>query len=178
MKVTAVLISRERTYPEDVFLNYEFDEVLYGLTEPGVPSGVFTRYELALQARNEHIYVQDDDCVVDIAELARWYDGEHLTNAITAYHLEQYAGSGVTLVGWGCFFPKRLVDFSRWDRHYGREAIPPGEDDRVFTYLAQPHHTKVMPIRHIQRRQAMCQTDGHYTRRRQVFDMLAKLPKE
>jgi hypothetical protein len=173
LSVSAVLITREAEYPKDVRLDFPFEEVIIETQ----CTGVRRRFELAQQARNEVIYVQDDDCSLDIRRLWSHYDGR-LTHAITPGHKIMYAGLGVTLIGWGCFFPKRLIDWSRWDRMYGAGTIPEVEYDRVFTYLAQPHNTVVMPFHQIPRPRAMSRDNpDHYTSRARIFEAL-RLMKE
>jgi hypothetical protein len=195
MKVTAVLITRDESYPDDILLNYPFDEVL---TETKCP-GVHRRFELALQARNDVVYVQDDDCVIDIQHLARHYEGR-LTYAASDGHQHHYEGTGVALIGWGCFFPKRLVDWTRWNlsqpcicfdddakhgyaicpRHAGpgKYSGPSHEADRVFTYLAQPHRAVLMTIRHLKRERAMSRDNpDHYRSRDRIIKELHDLPE-
>jgi hypothetical protein len=174
MKVTAVLITREDAWPEDTrALAYPFDEVLIETR----CSGVHRRYELARQAQHDVIYVQDDDCRLNIGQLLSHYDGR-LTHCITEGHRQIYAGTGCTLIGWGCFFPKALVDFSRWDRCYGEGTIPSHEYDRVFTYFAQPHNTVVMPFTEFRRERAMSRDNpDHYRSKERTIQALWELSR-
>lgn len=63
---------------------------------------------------------------------------------------EKYDAMGCTLVGWGCFFPKSMLNvFDKYKRAYNP---PHGEDphllreaDRIFTYLNKPFNTIIMP---------------------------------
>lgn len=166
--VTAILITREDRYPTDIRMGFPFDEVII---ETGCPN-VRRRFELALGARNETIYTQDDDAEIDINALWHHYDGS-LTNAITQYHKDAYEGTGVTLIGWGAFFPKSLIDFSRWEAAYGE--VDAMEADRIFTYLAQPHNTVVMPIQERPRGTRMCLEPGHYQTRDRIIRMCKDL---
>lgn len=172
-KVSAVLITRENEWPTDIKLDFEFDEVLVMTHCPSLAC----RFQLAQQARNEIIYVQDDDCQIDIKELWTHYDGR-LTNAIKWGHQQIYAGTGVTLIGWGCFFPKSLIDFSRWTAQYG-DIVQGGlahEVDRIFTYLAQPHNTVRIPIEDLTRTRAMSRDNpDHYRSKDRVIGMLKEL---
>jgi hypothetical protein len=174
LAITAVLITREPEYPLDTQIDFPFDEVLL---ETNCPS-LARRFELAAQARNEIIYVQDDDVAVDIAGLWRHYDGR-LTNCMSWGHLQIYNGlcqNRVTLIGWGCFFPKRLLDFSPWTDAFGE--MPAHEVDRIFTHLAfrsqgGPHNTVVMPFRQLPRAHAMSRDNpNHYTSRDQIIRQL------
>lgn len=167
-RVTAVLITRESEYPKDVRLDFEFDEVLVETN----CRNVLRRYELALQARNDVIYFQDDDASIDIKHLWSQYNGK-LTYAITPGHLIMYASTGVALVGWGAFFPKMLIDFRRWEAAYG--PVDEMECDRIFTYIAQPHNPVVMPIGQFSRPVKMCERPGHYQTRDKIFKMLKEM---
>lgn len=134
--VTACLITRDKKYPMEIQLN-GFGEVLIRTESPSV----YERYKLAMEAKNDIIYVQDDDCIVDYDELWRYYNGS-ITNAITDHHFRAYQGTGATLVGWGCFFPKSaLACFAKYIERYGEDAHLLREADRIFTVMNQPHNT-------------------------------------
>lgn len=136
-KCTAVLITKLKEYPKEILDSLPpFDEVLIKTKCPSV----LYRYELATQAKNDLIYVQDDDCLVDVEELYKLYDGR-LTNFIKPWHFESYKGTGITLVGWGTFFPKKMLDFSKYIEKYEIDDLLLSQADRVFTYLNQPHNT-------------------------------------
>lgn len=138
-KVTAVLITRDSKYPEQIKLD-GFGEVIIKTNCPNI----YTRYTEAEKAKNDIIYVQDDDCVVDYRELAKHYNGK-LTNGITEHHQLYYHGTGVTLVGWGCFFPKEMLkNIQKYVDKYGKDAHLMRETDRIFTYLNQPHNSVIM----------------------------------
>ena len=136
--VTACLITRESEYPHQIPLD-GFGEVFITTQSPSV----YQRYLLAAQAKNDIIYVQDDDCLVDYNELFTHYDGR-LTNCMTQHHFNAYAGSDCTLVGWGCFFHKdALKVFDRYIERYGVDAHLLRDADRIFTVLNQPHNTLI-----------------------------------
>ncbi len=138
--VTAVLITRDKEYPKEINLE-GFGEVIIKTESPHV----FQRYLEAENAKNDIIYFQDDDCIVDYKTLYRQYNG-FITSGITEHHLNAYRGSGVTLVGWGCFFPKSmLTNIGKYIERYGADAHLLRESDRIFTYLNQPHNNIVMP---------------------------------
>src|SRR5205809_1046685 len=103
--VSAVLITREAEYPKGVRLDFDFGELLIHTQCPNV----LRRFELATKAKHDVIYVQDDDASIDIKKLWRAYDGT-LTNALTLEHKIIYQGTGVTLIGWGCFFPRAMAE--------------------------------------------------------------------
>jgi hypothetical protein len=171
LPVSAVLITREPVYPRDININVNFDEYLVETN----CKNLARRFKLAAKARNEIVYVQDDDAQIDIEALWRHYDGR-LTHAITPGHFRIYndlCQNRVTLIGWGCFFPKALLttaghDLSRFGDH---------EVDRVFTHqafrVAGPHNTIKMPIVQITRARAMSRDNpDHYRSRDFVIRQL------
>lgn len=174
MKITAVLITKNKEYPPEIKLGNFFDEVLVTTECPSV----YRRYEQAQRAKNSVIYVQDDDCIVDYEELWNHFHGEHLTNAITAHHQKVYKNTGITLVGWGCFFPKHLVDFSRYTDKYGVDDLLLSQADRVFTYLNQPHVSVISDVKHLPTATAasrMHTQPDHLDNLRKIRERLAEL---
>lgn len=135
-KVSAVLITRDKEiHPALKESLKDFDEVLVKTESPSV----YERYLLAEKAKNEIIYVQDDDALIDHEEIWKAYKGQ-LTAGITLPHWYGYKDSGITLVGWGCFFPKYMLkSFQPYIDKYGVDAHLLREADRIFTYLNRPH---------------------------------------
>lgn len=143
-QVTAVLITREKEYPKEIVLD-GFGEVLVCLESPSV----YQRYIGASLAKNDVIYVQDDDCIIDYKELFTHYDGR-ITNCMTQHHFDAYKGNGSTLVGWGCFFPKSMLKvFDKYIERYGVDDHLLRDADRIFTVLNQPFNTKIRDHRDI-----------------------------
>ncbi len=145
--ISAVLITREKEYPQEILDSLpEFDEVIIETECPYI----YRRYELAMQAKGDVIYVQDDDCIVDVSFLKQLYN-DNLTNFISEGHQRVYNGTGITLIGWGALFPKTMLNFSRYLDKYGNSDLFKREADRVFTYLNQPFNTFVTEINHLER---------------------------
>lgn len=98
---------------------------------------VYGRYLAALEAANEYIYTQDDDCMVDIEKLCAEYQPAELLCNMTHSHQECYEKRcpGIALVGWGAIFPKSMVDFSRYLARYPEDELFDRECDRIFTWL-------------------------------------------
>jgi nucleoside-diphosphate-sugar epimerase len=144
-KITAVLITRENEYPAMILerLNTDFfDEILIFQNSPSV----YSRYLTASTAKNDIIYVQDDDCMVNYQVLFKHYNGQ-ITNTMTLPFKPRYDEMGCTLVGWGTFFPKSMLGvFDKYIERYG-ENDPHllREADRIFTYLNKPFNTIIMP---------------------------------
>jgi hypothetical protein len=175
MKVTAVLITREESWPSDAEPNFPFDEVILETR----CTGVHRRFELVQQARNAQVYVQDDDCCIDVRNLWRFYDGR-LTYAITPGHkmmYDQLCESRVCLIGWGAFFPKVLADPARWQPFVDAFGpVPSHEADRVFTWFAQPAQPVIMDITQHRRPHAMSRDNAqHYISRDRIITQLESL---
>lgn len=174
MLATAVLITREKEYPKEVLDSLpKFDEVIIETECPNI----LRRYELATKARNDIIYVQDDDCIVDVMVLYALYNGQ-ITNAMSSHHFNWYRDSGVTMVGWGAFFPKKMINFDRYLDMYGVNPLFLAQADRVFTYLNQPFNSVVMDINHLPRAtdgNRMYRNESHWEDlekiKRQLYDL-------
>lgn len=98
----------------------------------------YGKYLLIPKAKNDTIYYQDDDCIVNnLEELVKEYDGTMVTN-IKGSHFGMYQGKD-SMMGWGCIFDKkhvaRLEDYTM---KYGVDDILLREADRIFTCLV-PH---------------------------------------
>lgn len=173
IKATCVLITRDKEYPQvvlDHVNSFGFDEVIVKTESPSV----YERYVQSCKARNEVVYVQDDDAIVDIQALWDAYNGQ-LTNGMTENHNNWYkTKGGITLVGWGCFFPKKMLDsFHKYVDMYGKDEHLLREADRIFTYLNQPHNTIIMSHEDLPQVNRMSTTDpNHYVYIDQVLEKL------
>lgn len=149
-KISCCLITKEKEYPKIIWERLTlgfFDEILLEVESPSV----YKRYELAKQAKNDIVYVQDDDCLVNYQQLFKHYDGR-ITNSITEGFKNFYDPLGCTLVGWGCFFPKEMINvFDKYIARYGEDAHLLREADRIFTYLNKPFNTIIMPHEDLKR---------------------------
>lgn len=145
MLASAVLITKEKSYPQEILdLLPKFDEVLIKTECPSI----LARYELAQKAKNNIIYVQDDDCITDVEALRSMFNGR-LTVAVKEHHQNFYAGSGVTLVGFGAFFTKDMINFDPYLDRYGVSPLFLSQADRVFTYLNQPFNQVPVETRNL-----------------------------
>lgn len=144
MKVTACLITKEKEYPAIIMerLNLGFfDEIIVKTESPSV----YERYLQAANAKNDIIYVQDDDCLVNYQYLFKKYDGR-ITNTMTLPFQKKYEDMGCTLVGWGCYFPKSMISaFGKYIEKYGEDNHLLREADRIFTFLNKPFNTIIQP---------------------------------
>lgn len=136
--VTAVLITSHPEYPKEIVLE-GFGEIIVKTNS----TSVYERYLQAAQAKNDIIFVQDDDCLTQYKELFKHYDGR-ITNAMVGRkkYYDEISRGRITLVGWGTFFPKSMLDsFKTYIDAYGVDAHLLREADRIFTWLNYPHNT-------------------------------------
>jgi hypothetical protein len=149
-KISCVLICKEKEYPKIVMERLTlgfFDEILVYTECPSV----YERYKLAKRAKNDVIYVQDSDCLVNYQILYSKYNGD-ITNTMTDQFQQFYEPLGCTLVGWGTFFPKSLLSvFKKYIDRYGEDEHLLREADRIFTYLNKPFNTIMMPHEDLKR---------------------------
>lgn len=137
-QVTAVVVTRGDVDLASVKRSLEsFHGVLVwdNSTQPDLR--VSGRYCLANQALTEYVYVQDDDCIVDVKSLcAEYQPGELLCN-VKPHHHQVYSRQypGITLVGWGAICPRLMVNFVRYFTKYPNDELFMRECDRIFTYL-------------------------------------------
>jgi len=142
--ISCVLITKKTEYPKIIMdrltLGF-FDEILVYSECPSV----YERYKLAKEAKNEIIYFQDDDALVNYQSLFKRYNGQ-ITNTMTEGFKNFYEPLGCTLVGWGCYFPKSMLSvFDKYIAKYGEDEHLLRETDRIFTYLNKPFNTILMP---------------------------------
>lgn len=144
MKISCVLITKKKEYPKIIMERLDlgfFDEIIVKTESPFV----YQRYILARQAKNDIIYVQDDDCLVNYQVLFNKYDGR-LTNTITLPFQKQYESMECTLVGWGCYFPKKMLEvFTKYTDEFEEDDHLLREADRIFTYFNKPYNTIIQP---------------------------------
>lgn len=137
-KISCILITKKSVYPEIILERLTctdfFDEIII----VNESSAVYNRYLAAKKAKNELIFVMDDDCMVNYQELFKHYNGQ-ITNAIPKDFQKKYEGLGCTLVGWGAYFPKTMLGvFDKYIERYGVDNHLLREADRIFTFLNQP----------------------------------------
>jgi len=94
--VSAVLLSQKRQKePEEIKKHIEtipfIDEVIVWANSPEDSKKAYGRYLGARNAKNDVIYVQDDDCIVEnIPEIYSTFDGKRLSNGIMLTRMKDY----------------------------------------------------------------------------------------
>ena len=141
-KVTAVLISWKRPQELEEIKEYlghfDFiDEILVWKNTEERNIGVYGRYLMAKQAKNDIIYTQDDDCLIhNIPELFKAYDDTCIVSNLKKQHLKLYAKYNHTLPGWGMMFNKKWIScLNKYIRVYGVDEIFLRDTGRIFTGL-------------------------------------------
>jgi hypothetical protein len=135
-QITAVLVTRG-----DVDLTlirsslWPFRDVLIYNNSLNLDYKVFSRYLAAQMARTDYVYVQDDDCIIDLPHYP-WdqVSSSHILCNMPQGHRKNYMGR-VQLVGFGAVFPKALIrpTFTEYNLHFGQNELLYMECDRYFT---------------------------------------------
>ncbi len=138
-QVTACLITTEERYPALVFgavARHPFGTIIarthcYSL---------HLRYKVIEQATTKYVYVQDDDCITDIAGLMAAADPVQITCAMKPHYLGEYAAFRDCLVGWGAVFDREqaLDCLGTYLLRHDEDSIYKRECDRILTYLWHP----------------------------------------
>lgn len=96
--------------------------VVWNNAKRDVDLGVYGRYRAIDDAEHDLIYVQDDDCIVDVDAVIRAWEPGRLVANMPRSRWYDYRDS--TLVGWGAVFPRELpaAAFQRFFDADPREA--------------------------------------------------------
>ena len=156
-KVTAVLIQWKRQHNLPMIIQsltkYPFiDEILIRDNSKCENIKCYGRYTLAKKAKNNIIYTQDDDCVVNnIDQIYEAFirDQERMATGTIKGFLDvvddyTYSSKQLGLMGWGTFFKKdwvRVLD--KYVDKYGKDECFYRETDRIFSILLGKHHNLV-----------------------------------
>ena len=138
--ITAVLITwkRQHNIPrivETLLKVPQINEILIHDNSKGKNKACYRRFELALKAKNDLIYTQDDDCINhDVTELISEF--KYLTCGATQGYIdalgdEPYSNTNLALLGFGSLFKKGWIDFSKYK--YPHDDLFYREADRIFT---------------------------------------------
>jgi hypothetical protein len=131
MKVSAIIVTRGDVELGPCLSSLDADEVIIRRGH----GGVWERWEAAMSARHDVVYVQDDDCVVDFAGVIAAYDEARVTCNMLTSHRSDYRDD-IALVGWGCVFHKvMLSSFGQYLMRFPEDELFLREADRVFTGL-------------------------------------------
>jgi hypothetical protein len=143
MRVSAIVVTkgdREISHVTDPLRSF-FDEVIvWDNREAPKDVKIFGRYAGAYLARNEDIFIQDDDCHTPYEKLAQEYSNFFHYGSIASNFPKdrrgEYDGTKITLLGWGTYFNKRHLEvFRGYLQIYHADELFYRECDRVFSYL-------------------------------------------
>lgn len=146
-KVSACLITKEKTYPPQVLAqvaSFPFGEILI-LTECDSP---FRKYELFTKTKFDYIYYQDDDAICPIRELAQLSKNDIINVAMKVPHMVEYRDLKMTMgLGWGSIFPKKILEsLKQYTDRYGEDFIYKRETEKILTALNYPQNRLPLPI--------------------------------
>lgn len=129
-EVTAILVTRGDVDMSPVVGSLPFEHIIVvdNSQEPADLQcyGRFIPIERG-EVETLHVYVQDDDLIIDALALLAHYDGEGI---VANKHPEEEW----RFIGGGAFFPKTLPDFSRYVDNYGSDSDFYRVADVVFAY--------------------------------------------
>lgn len=144
MKVSAVILTRGNVDLGPCLYSIDADEVVIRRGH----GGVWERWEAAMSAKHDVVYVQDDDCVVDYASVVDAYDPAKVVCNMRLDRRPEYR-DGIALVGWGCVFHKiALGAFAQYWLRFADDELFLREADRVFTGL-NPLLLIDVPVTHL-----------------------------
>lgn len=113
---------------------------------------VFGRYRAALKAKNDVVFTQDDDCIVDAGAVVEAYEAGKVTCNMPVAKRAEYSSLGcnrIALVGWGaCFSRGSVHKMQPYLDRYGVDDLFLRECDRVFTALNEVKLIDV-PFQHL-----------------------------
>lgn len=154
-KVTAILVSWKRPNELREIIKHLgtikfIDEILVWQNTSANNKINYGRYLGALNAKNNIIYVQDDDCIVEnIEEIYTTFDDKHLSNGIKPGAMGYYGSQKgnepySTIMGWGSFFKKEWVlVLNKYIEKYGEDYLFYRETDRIFSVLLCRRHNTI-----------------------------------
>ncbi len=142
-KVTAIVVTKGDVDLDPIRDSLAvFDQVLIWdnskqILDPCRDRKVYGRYLCAQWADNDTVYVQDDDCLINVGLLCDLYEPGELLCNVKSHHAKVYKERypGISLVGWGAIYPKSMIDFSPYLAKYPEDELFDRECDRVFTWL-------------------------------------------
>jgi hypothetical protein len=117
--ISAVVVTRGDVDLSPILASLPFDDIVVWDNSKRENLTVYGRYAAIAEARNDVIYVQDDDCLVPgIAELARRYEDGKIVANMPESHWAAYPDSA--LLGFGALFHRDLPDqaFERYAKTF------------------------------------------------------------
>jgi len=190
--VTAVLIQwkRQQNLPriiESIIKCPFIDEILIRDNSEGENLKCYGRYQLAKKAKNDIIYTQDDDCVVDIDKIYTEFlkDTTRMATGTIQGFVDvvddfTYGDKQLGLVGWGAFFKKDWIKvLDRYIDKHGKDECFYREADRIFSILLGKHHnlvrTEIELLEDEDKSIALCEHPDHLKFKKLAIERALKL---
>jgi hypothetical protein len=145
-EISAVIVTKGDVDLSPILESLPFEDVVvWDNSKELVDRKVYGRYLAIPRCKHDFIYVQDDDCIVPAEDLIfkafgtvralALLAGMILCNIPSQHHRDFYGPLGLSLVGWGAVFHRKLADFSRYFAAFPCDELFERECDRVFTAL-------------------------------------------
>jgi hypothetical protein len=138
----------------DSLLKWDFiDEIIIKDNNKGDNIINYGRYTSAEHAKNEIIYTQDDDCIVNnLDQVYKKFveDPSKICHSGTEEYKEVipqniYGDCQMAMAGWGSFFKKEWIPvLKKYTEKYGQDRCFYRETDRIFSILLKKHHNFVL----------------------------------
>lgn len=126
-QISAVLVTRGDVDMTPVVDSLPFDDIVIWDNSQREDLQCYGRFAGIAEAKHDHVYVQDDDLIIDALALLAHYDGESIV-------ANKPPEEEWRFIGGGAFFPKALPDFSAYVGNYGRDDDFFRVADVVFAY--------------------------------------------
>lgn len=124
----------------------EIDEIIIEDNSKGENIINYARYKAARRAKNEYIYVQDDDALIGgLERIVGARNKDILTYGTQKGMQPEYFGDRhMALMGWGAVFNREHIKvLDKYLDAYGEDYCFYRETDRIFTVLLGGHHNPI-----------------------------------
>jgi SAM-dependent methyltransferase len=167
--VSAVLVTRGNVDMAPIIASLPFDDiVIWDNSSRGEDLSVYGRYAAIAEAKNDVIYVQDDDCIISHLPdlIAEYRPGLVVANMPVDHLAGKETYDDVVLVGWGALFQRDLpfAAFEEYAARYPLDDLFRRQCDLVFTALTR-HRRFDFGFEHLEHayaEQAMYRQPGNY----------------
>ena len=182
--ITAVLINYKR--PKELAQIVEHLKTIPQINEILVRDNSVTnlydfgRYVEAKKAKNDTLYFQDDDCIVNnILHLISLYDGTRLVCGMKPEHRKLYKGKE-QLLGWGSLLDKSWFKYLKaYTDVHPKDELFYYQADRVLTGLLPSDplvvDADITEFPSAYHSMAMYRRDDFYTKKQVIQDRVSKL---